>query len=64
MDDGYDGGDYIECTECGHTLEATHGPDGCEGLPDGDGCNCSTHWTRKEIQALRRSHGLVGEWRR
>lgn len=64
MDD-YDGGDYIDCTECGHPIE-DHRPDGCHTLDDrddADPCTCTARWTIKAIQAFRRSYSLPGEWR-
>lgn len=61
MNDGYDGGAYIDCTECGHPVES-HSPDGCRAGYGGP-CGCSARWTIKAIKALRRRHGLPGEWR-
>ena len=66
MDDGYDGGAYVDCTECGDPVEG-HDREGChahDGRTDADPCNCPARWTVKEIMALRRSYGLPGEWRR
>lgn len=63
VDDGYDGGEFIDCTECGHTIELQHDTTGCEGSLD-EPCDCPARWTVKEIMALRRSHGLPDDWRR
>lgn len=62
-----DGANYVECTECGHPLER-HGLAGCEAMDgidrnDPDGCSCTTRWTVKAIMAIRRDHGLPGNWR-
>lgn len=60
--EGYDGGDFIDCTECGHAVEQ-HSANGCEAGAD-ERCTCGVRWTVKAIKALRREVGLPAEWRR
>lgn len=48
---------YIECTECGHTLEWNHNTKGC------DICHCRIRWTVREKQDLRQRHGLPRRWK-
>jgi hypothetical protein len=59
--DGYDDGDYIDCTECGHAVE-DHRTDGCHAPLD-EPCDCTVSWTINAIMALRVSVGLAAEWR-
>jgi 8-oxo-dGTP pyrophosphatase MutT (NUDIX family)/mRNA-degrading endonuclease RelE of RelBE toxin-antitoxin system/2'-5' RNA ligase len=54
-DDG--SGDYVECNECGHALEA-HSTNGCRYQYEG--CTCDTPWTEAEISRVRRENGLPG----
>lgn len=51
---------YIECSECGHTLENDHDLEGCHG----DGCDCTFALTRKAVRDLRAEYGMPRRWRR
>lgn len=50
----YDLPDLVECTECGHSIEA-HDTKGCHEI---DGCECPTRWTQADIRRVRRENGL------
>jgi hypothetical protein len=59
--------DFIECSECGHTLEHWHGPAGCtlghDGWSEGDeGCACEIPWEFDEVCDLRERLGLPRKW--
>lgn len=49
---------YIECQECGHTLEYNHDRTGCTS----DGCGCREVWSRAALRQLRQSYGLPASW--
>lgn len=46
---------YIECSECGHTLEWDHRK-GCRL------CTCRVSWTVIAIRKLRQQNGLPVRW--
>lgn len=43
---------YVECSECGHTLEA-HNTTGCKI------CDCDAYWSPQEIERAYRAAGVV-----
>lgn len=49
---------YVECSECGHTIEYDHTLKGCNL----DGCGCQNGWMIEEIKDLREREGLPRFW--
>lgn len=49
---------YVECSECGHTVEYDHDTDGCHS----DGCTCTVRWSRDAKRTLRKAEGLPATW--
>ena len=50
---------YIECADCGHTLEGAHTTDGCTQ----GGCPCRIGWTRAAVRKLRKEAGLPAQYK-
>lgn len=47
---------YVECTECGHSIN-DHDTRECLG------CSCPVRWTKQEIIKVRRANGLPAQRR-
>lgn len=49
---------YVECSECGHTIEWDHDNRGCHLVE----CTCTARWTRDQKRRLRATEGLSQAW--
>lgn len=41
---------YVECSECGHTIDS-HNEEGCTETDGVNDCTCEVYWTRTEVRA-------------
>lgn len=48
---------YVECSECGHVIDA-HNEEGCTETDGVSACTCEVYWTPMEVKAYYREAGI------